>query len=241
MYLPAKLKFKYIALGCILLVFLFSPFHNFITHIVIFFSRQHIINQETASRRIEELQKQNILLVFKVRQSQFLQQENERLKQALRLQEEKRCTLVATRVIVFDPSVWRRIAVINSGRNHGMREGLIAVDTRGFLVGKIIEVQKNYSRLMLIDDPDFSLPVLIGNDTVGMLKGSLDGAKVMYIDNTEHVNEHDKIWCRIAYVNFPIYIGEIKTTRKSKNSLFWDIEVNLLSENPLLYDIFIIK
>jgi len=241
LYLPPQLKFKHIAFGCILLVFLFSPFHNFVTHIAVFFSQQHIINQETALSRIEELRKQNIALMLKVRQGQFLQQENARLKQALRLQEEKKCTLIATRVIMFDLSMWRRIAIVNCGKRQGLREGLIAIDARGFLVGKIIEVQNNYSRLMLIDDPDFSMPVFIGNDTVGMLTGGLDGAKIMYIDNTEHIKERDKIWCKISYVGFPVYIGEVKATYTNRNALFWDIEVNLLSENPLLYDIFIIK
>ena len=70
---------------------------------------------------------------------------------------------------MFDPS-WRKLAIINAGKDSGLKEGMFAIDT-GFLVGKVVDVENSFSRLMLVD-VEFNLAVYVGNNA-GLLSEGL--------------------------------------------------------------------
>jgi rod shape-determining protein MreC len=188
-----------------------------------------------------ELEKRNLALTLKVRELQYLKPENERLRKALAFKEEKKTDLIGTEIVSLDPSTWRRIVVINAGKDKGINSGSYAIDEHGWLVGKIIEIGNTRSRLILIDDPNFSLPVFVGENSFGLLKGSLGGVKILYIENAEQIKAKDKVWLKISSLASPIYIGEIKKVIHDKDSLFLDVEAKIFSQNPFVHKIFIIK
>ena len=94
---------------------------------------------------------------------------------------------------------------------------------------------------MLIDDTDFNLPVFVGKSSCGLLKGSLGGIKILYIENSENIQNHDKVWIKDPSFTFTLYIGEVRQVHKDPDSLFCDVDVRLLSENPLLHKLFIVE
>lgn len=144
-------------------------------------------------------------------------------------------------IIAFDPSSFRRFAIVNAGYERGVKKGAYAINDSGYLVGKVSEVKRNYSYLILLDDPDFSLPVFIGDSALGILKGTLDGVDIFYIEEQDKVKAKDKVWVKLANVSFPIYIGEVRKIRKDRNNLFLGVEVTMFSKELLLNKIFIIK
>jgi rod shape-determining protein MreC len=193
------------------------------------------------NRKALNAEKKNLALTLALRELLYLKNENEKLKAALQFKTEHSVELIGVEVIAFDPSIWRRFVVINAGQDKGIKKGAYAIDERGYLIGKISTVKNNYSYLMLIDDPDFSLTVSIGEKALGMLKGALNTVTIFYIEEEDSIKPKDKVWTKIANAGFPIYIGEIRKIHKDPNSLFLDINVTLFSEEPLLHKIFIIK
>lgn len=205
------------------------------------FSNQRLILTQDSAKTIEELKKRNLLLSLVIRKNQTIAEENEKLKKALAFKEDKKVDLTGVEIVSFNPSVWRRLAIINAGKDKGFREGMFAVDSDGFLVGKLTEVKNNFSWLMLIDDPEFNLPVYLGNDALGLLSGGLDMVKIQYVDISDNVKLNDIVWFKIPLISYPIYIGRIRKINENKDGLFLDVDVKLFSQNPLLKKIFIVK
>ncbi|MCP4653204.1 MAG: rod shape-determining protein MreC [Candidatus Omnitrophica bacterium] len=217
------------------------PFKNTVQNLFIFFSQKFTVSSNKIDAKLTELKKQNLKLSLKLSEYQDLAQENQKLKKALNFKTDKALELIGGEIISFDPSSWRRVVAINIGEKNGLSEGLYAVDEGGWLVGKITLVKKNYSRLVFITDPDFRMPVFVGDSSFGFLQGGLGQIKVLYIESNDSVKKGDKVWFRTPVSAMPIYIGEIRNVKKTSDSLFQDIDVKLYSEDTVFRKIFVIK
>lgn len=241
MYLPSKLRFKHLSVLALFIFLLILPLKNVVENVFIFFSRQLLIIPQKISKKTEDITKKNLQLRLKLQAFQNLEEENQRLQEALGFREKRGADFIAAQVISFDPSSWRRIVVINVGTNQKMQPGLLAIDEEGYLVGKVIEAHPHYARVILTDDPDFTLPVFVGEKSFGLLKGTLKGARVLYLENEELVKPEDKIWLRTPYSYSLIYAGQVKRVKKNKHSLFWEVEAKLFAKRPFLHTIYIVR
>ena len=241
MYPPSKITSKYIALFLLFALLLVFPFRSFIANLLVSFSNQRLIAAQNSSKTIEELEKKNLILSLALKKNQNLAEENEKLRKALAFKEDKNIALIGVEIASFDPSAWRRIAIINAGKDKGLREGMFAIDSDGFLVGRIVDVKNSFARLMLVDDPEFSVAVYIGKDALGLLSGGLDFIKTQYIDASDNVKLNDIVWFKVPLVSYPIYIGRVRKINENRNGLFLDVEVKLFNRNPLLKKVFILK
>ncbi len=198
-------------------------------------------SKEKYITKIKKIEKENLLLSLKFKQFDYLKDENKKLRKALKLKKEKAIDLIGANVLAFLPSSWRHLAIINKGSNDGIEDGQFAIDENGQLLGKIIEIEKTSSCLILIDDPEFTTSVFIAKKAFGLLRGNLVGAKILYIEDGSEIKKGDNVWLKIPSINLPIEIGEIKKVKNNQNSLFWDIDVNLFAKHSFFEKIFIIK
>lgn len=241
MHPASKITSKYLALCFLFALLLLLPFKDFIANVLVLFSDQRLPTFSQNSKIIENLEKNNLLLSLELKKFNLLEDENNKLKKALDFKTEKSIDAVGADIISFDPSSWRRVVLINAGKNRGLKEGMYAIDHNGYLVGRIISVKNNYSRLMLVDDPEFNLAVFIGNDALGMLAGGLDSLKILYIDHSDKVNLKDIVWFKMPLASYPLYIGRVTKINENKENLFFEVEVKPFSASTLLNKIFIIK
>lgn len=110
----------------------------------------------------------------------LLQQENERLRQGyiktmqieienihlrklLSFVSEKEANYISSRIIGNTSGAFLRSALINIGKDHKIKKGQAVVNDRG-VVGRIIEVGKRSSRILLLTDINSKIPV-ITNET----------------------------------------------------------------------------
>lgn len=205
------------------------------------FSSQRLLPAQNSSKIIEELNKKNLILSLAIRKNQNLSAENEELKKALAFKNDRKTDLIGAEIALFDPSTWRKLAIINAGKDSGLKEGMFAVDSDGFLVGKVVDVKNNFSRLMLVDDPEFNLAVYVGDSALGLLSGGLDFVKIQYIGISDNIKLNDIVWFKIPFISYPIYVGRVRKISENKNGLFLDVDVKLFNQNPLSKKIFIIK
>lgn len=241
MHLPSKINPRYISILALILFLAILPLKNTVQNILIFFSRGLLITPIGLSRQLQKTKEKNLSLTLKIRDMQYMKEENIKLKKALSFKEEKGINIIGVDIVSFDPSNWRKVVVVNAGENDGIIRGFYAVDENGWLIGKVVETRSNYSRIVLIDDPDFAMPVFVEDKSYGLLKGSLAGVKILYVEKDEDIKEKDKVWCKIPSLNFPLYIGEVKGITRNEDNLFKDVEVNIFSKNPLFHKIFIVR
>ena len=220
---------------------LFLPFKNVIRNLFSFLFHKITVTSKEISQENEKLKKDNILLKIKVKESKHLRKENLSLKEALNFKADNEFNLVGVGVLSFSPSSWRRYLIINGGEDIGLEKGLLALDKNGKLIGKITEVKKTFSHLLLITDPNFDLSVFVGELGSGLLKGHLTGAKILYIEEDEAIKKGDRVWVRSGSSISAIEVGKVKNIKKGSNQLFCDITVELASEDAFFDKVFIIK
>lgn len=217
------------------------PFKGAIQNLLTIFSRQLNLSPTKTSKTIEELKKANLTLKLQLQEFNPLSKENETLKKAFNFKKQKKLNLQGAEVLAFTPSSWRRIAIINVGEDKNIKEGQLAIDEEGNLLGKILEVNEKTSRLILVNDPGFNLPVFVGEQGYGLLKGNITNARILYIEDGDKIQKGDKVWVKTADSASSINIGKIKRIQKSSNSLFWNVEAELTLENSTFNKVFIIK
>lgn len=241
MYLPSKTKLKIIVIYLLVIFLLFLPFKSAIVNLFSFFFAQLRVTASKITQENEKLRKENLSLEIKVRETEHLKKENQDLKAALNFKKDKEFDLIGVGVLSFSASSWRRYLLINGGWDIGLKKGLLAVDKDGRLIGKIAEVKKTFSHLLLVNDPNFNLSVFIGKSGSGLLNGTLTGAKVLYIEEEEAIKKDDRIWVKVGSSASTIEVGTVENIRKGSGQLFCDIAVKLSSEGAFFDKVFILK
>ena len=103
--------------------------------------------------------------------SLFLKTENESLKKALNLKnqktKEKQISIVA-RVLFDQESPFLKSFIINKGKKDGIIKGM-TVFSKSFLVGKVIESNYLTSRVLLVTDLNSKIPVVIQDSGVNAI------------------------------------------------------------------------
>ena len=241
MYLPSKTKHRFIVLILLAVFLFFLPFKSAIKDLLVFFSKQFRYTSQNFSQEIEKLKKENLSLELKVKEFNHLREENQILRNALNFKADKDFDLLGVDVIAFSPSSWDRFVLVNAGEDEGLEKGMFIVDEDGNLVGKVAEVDKNSSRVILVNDPNFNLSVFIGKEGFGLLEGNLIGAKLLYIEDTDKISEGDKIWIKLPSLSSSIEIGQVKSAKRSSNNLFWDVDAKLYLKSSFFDKLFVVK
>jgi rod shape-determining protein MreC len=242
LYLPSKIKLKHLILVCSLGALAILPFKGIIRYIFLGASSNQLrLGESSYKEEIQKLTKEKLLLIIQLKEYQALEKENQRLRKVLELTTSEEITLLGADIIAFSPTTWRHFATLNKGKTAGVRKGYYAIDEKGNLLGKVVEVEENTSEIIFVDDPDFNASVFVGNHGYGLLKGNLVGAKLLYIEDGERIAKDDRVWMRIPSLKSEIGIGTIKKVKKDQNSLFWDIDVNLLTTNSFFDRVYLVQ
>lgn len=155
------------------------------------------------SFRYDQLQEENAQLKKRiaemeseVREAESANQENERLRNLLKLREKRReLTLESATVTALDASNWSSSFTISKGSDMGIAAQNCAVDEYGNLVGIVTEVGPNWATVTTVVDTDTELGGLLSRtDAAAILEGdfTLMGQgklKLTYLpENTDLVN-----------------------------------------------------
>jgi len=193
---------------------------------------------EELKLKIQELLTENISL-------KELKKENEILREALDAGIEKEFEITASQAIGKDVS--RDFILINKGSRDGILENFPVITQQKVLVGKVSEVYKNFSHVLLISNPKsvFDAKILapkltegytLGGDSeiLGVVKGK--GNLKIFLDlipQEKEIKKGDLVITSALGGVFPegLLVGEIEEVKKS------DIEVWQKAEIKPAFDI----
>ena len=138
--------------------------------------------------------------------------ENSRLENLLDFKRKVVYSSVAARVIGRDPSYWNSSMIIDKGEKDGIKLGMPVVNASG-VVGKVAEIGKGTSKVVLLTDPYFSVAALIKRPREnGLISGTLQGAcRLRYINSNADIRVGDRVITSKLSSSFPegLLIGEI--------------------------------
>ena len=90
----------------------------------------------------------------------LLVEENRRLRERLQMRADDPKGVAVALVAARDPARWFGSVLLDKGRRHGVRRGLIGIVVQQgarALVGRVVEVWENGSKLLLVSDPLFAV------------------------------------------------------------------------------------
>ena len=143
--------------------------------------------------------------------------ENTRLEKLLEFKRELVYSSVTASVIGRDPSNWRSSMIIDKGKKEGIELGMTVVNALG-VVGRIAEVGDNFSKVILLLDPQFSVAAVIKRSgESGLVTGTLQGGcRMSYIASEADVLPGDMVITSKLSSSFPegLLIGEVVRLNK---------------------------
>lgn len=176
---------------------------------------------------VRALQRETRLLRLSARRLQEVMLENERLRTALALRENEPRYVATARVISRGSDRWSNTFIVDKGRDALVEKDMVVVAPEG-LLGKVTEAGDSFSRVLLIDDPRFSVAVRLERsraETVVSGEG-FGRLRVKYVGASEAVEEGEALITSGLGGLFPrgIGVGFVAGVETDEEELFHDIE-----------------
>ncbi len=148
-----------------------------------------------------------------------MESENKALHTLLNVKEDPQQTFITARIIADSANRFVRTMLVPAGSADGVKKGQ-AVLAGGGLIGRIIEVGDNVSRILLLTDINSKIPVLIsGTNQHAIASGdNLDSLTLEYLDKDSPVEPGMRIITSGHAGAFPpgLAVGEISSVEHGK-------------------------
>ncbi|MDD5135987.1 MAG: rod shape-determining protein MreC [Candidatus Omnitrophica bacterium] len=163
------------------------------------------------------------LLNRKIEELKIVSSDNDRLKELLNFRKTIPFTTIPAQVIGRDPSNWSNSIIIDKGLSGGIKQNKAVLSTKG-LVGRVLEVGRYSSKILLITDPNSKVGVMIQrNRQGGILVGRPDSrCRMIYIALDSDVMPGDRVITAGFGTIFPkdIIVGEVVRVDKEPGRLY---------------------
>jgi len=195
-------------------------------------------------RQNAELQRQ--LEEFKQREVHFQEAEQAltRLENLLDLKRQVALPVIGARVIAYDPTLWSRSAIINQGKAQGVKEGLPVLAPQG-IVGRIVGIYPEYSKVMLIVDRKSSADAMVQRTRIrGMLKGKGGNrCSLEFVPKSADVQVGDLVLASGLVGLYPkgLVFGKVTAANKKNPGVFQEIEVSPHVDLSTLEEVLVVK
>lgn len=207
----------------------------------------YFLSIEDLKSQNEELIEENEKLKKENQNMEVVKSENETLKKYVKLTDKySEYDTVPGYVIQKDFSNYSKTIVINLGKKDGIENGMTVVADGG-LVGHIVSVEDNSSKVQTIVDTASAISALISNTEKSIVtRGILDSdnkIKGTYIDNDVVINEGDSIITSGIGGIYPqnITVGKVTEIVNTKNKTNRYVYIETAVDFQNLNNILVIK
>ena len=152
-------------------------------------------SKESLRRENVQLKSQLIHAQAKLQQQDYVLAQNARLQGILSTTRPEQFDLTLAQVIGTDTNLLKQIVVLNKGKQDGVQVGQTVIDEEGVL-GQIINVYPNTSRLLLITDEQQSVAVTVkrtGQRGIITGSGTPSSLHLNYVFKTSDVRVGDEL------------------------------------------------
>jgi rod shape-determining protein MreC len=183
---------------------------------------------------------------FKQRQVRYqeAQEALARLDALLDLKRQVALPVIGARVIAYDPSLWSRSAIIDQGKAQGVKEGMPVLAPQG-IVGRIVEVYPEYSKVMLIVDRKSGADAMVQRTRVrGVLKGKGGNrCSLEFVPKNADVQVGDLVLASGLVGLYPkgLVFGKVTVANKKNPGVFQEIEVTPNVDLSALEEVLVVK
>ena len=196
-----------------------------------------------SQRDLETLRAQNDEMRQRLIALEEARQENERLRELVDFVEVRELDAVGARVIGRPATLWDGVIVIDRGSDQGVDVGMPVLSAQG-LIGQIVEVSGNSSRVRLITDQRSGVAAMLQSTRAeGVLNGSLDGQTTLdFVSRESTVTVGDVVLTSGMGGVYPrgLLIGEVADVQLTDADLFPKIQVRLSADPARLEEVVVL-
>jgi len=201
--------------------------------------------------RIKGIQKENETLKFQLNENKArsilledLSSENQRLRAALNFKRKSvNLYLLAAEIIGRSATNWFETVEINRGSDDNVVMDNAVINDEG-LIGRVCEVSKYSSKVLLITDPNSAVSVIDAETgDMGIANGnSMGPIRIKYMAATANVKVGDRIVTSAMSEIFPrgILVGTVRSVDKKDHDVFQRVEVSPAVRFSRLDKVFVI-
>ncbi len=162
------------------------------------------------------------LLIYQRKQQQMaaLAAENVRLRQLLNGKDMLQDKVLIAELVGVSPNPLSHIVMINRGSREGVYEGQPVLDAFG-LMGQIVEVDENTSRVLLISDSTHAIPVQVnrnGARAIAEGTGDLNQLSLRHVSINADIREGDILVSSGLGERFPVGYPVAEVAQVVRNS-----------------------
>lgn len=210
--------------------------HHFLT--------QGLQSRQTLLAENETLKRKNILLQRRLQQTASLMAENHRLRALLNSSESVKDKVLIAEVVGLDSDPFRHEIIINRGTHAQIKIGQTVLNEHG-LIGQIIKVGPNTSRVLMISDSRHAVPIQVSrNGMRAMANGSgyLDKLILSHVPDTADIHVGDLLISSGLGGRFPAGypVAEVDYIEHDPGQPFAKVEVKTHSSLANLHYVLVI-
>lgn len=170
--------------------------------------------------------------------------ENNRLRSLLEFKDTNtQFNYIGANVTGRDPGNWYDVYTIDKGSRDGVAVNDAVIVGNGYLVGKIIEVGFNYSKLMAIIDERSSVSIIVNRTRdMGIVSGNSNSDVIAIMELEADIVKGDDI-ITSEYSTLPkgLYIGKVKSVEKQERKLQKMVVIEPSVDFKRLEEVFVLK
>jgi len=162
------------------------------------------------------------LLIYQRKQQQMaaLAAENVRLRQLLNARDILQDKVLIAELVGVSPNPLNHVVIVNRGSKEGVYEGQPVLDAFG-LMGQVIEVNEDTSRVLLISDPTHAIPVQVNRNGVRAVAegvGDLNRLNLRHVSINADIREGDLLVSSGLGERFPVGYPVAEVEQVVRNS-----------------------
>ncbi|MCL0086008.1 rod shape-determining protein MreC [Thermodesulfovibrionales bacterium] len=201
----------------------FDALNNFTTTVNMTITE--VWNTFGENRRLEDKLSAALL---QIQRHDEIVRENKRLREILLLRDSSPNYIATARVIARGPDRLLNTILIDKGESSGIKEDMAVITTKG-LVGRVHSVRGNFSEVLLLRDPNFSVAVRLQDSRrEGIISGTGHRYSLLeHIPFEEVVEKGDNVVTSGLDSIFPpgIPVGVVSRVRAGDHKFFQSIQV----------------
>jgi rod shape-determining protein MreC len=234
---------------------IFSPVQKVVYSVTQTFSNSFdsLLNISRIREENNQLRERNAQLMEENRQLAYIVSQSQALENEYNMLKNFEYDYVKSQIISRDPNNWFERFTIDKGENQQIKiddivvkavsteSGLVQVG----LVGKVVDVGYNWSKVVTINDIASSVSIkILRTNEGGVAKGTLDRRiEGVMFNQTEDIIIGDKILTSgLGEIYYPdLYIGKITKVEKTSDLLTEKITIEPAVDFERLYEVFVLK
>ncbi|WP_291258988.1 rod shape-determining protein MreC [Fusobacterium sp.] len=188
-----------------------------------------VISYKSILEENRNLKNEQVKYDIVVAYNKELDQENERLREILKMKEEKKLNIKVAKINFRNPSNLYERFYINLGKKDGIKKNYIVLAGEN-LIGKIGKVYDDYSIVDMITGENYVVSSLTESGVLGVVRGSNEGDGTLYFEaNTfqENIEVGERVYTSGISEIYPkgVYLGKISEVIESGTEILKSIKV----------------